>query len=237
MTPNLARYYRHAMQRIYDVTPAVPAMYDDKMLAVELELMEHHISPKHYAEAQAVIWKDWVTKMGLTHLPLNLFLSITAKARYNKLLAMPTVEPVLDRELDMSAIAMTFERDYAKWYIGQLLYKVGIKDAHQALDVYLEDCTNETTLYGWLDYCEIYGREKLVRAIIIEFCSYWDIRQHCLDYFQVACRYVDNLKSARRELAYKLKFMDARNKAYSPLSKQLDRLDDEYTQLKYGSLL
>lgn len=237
MTPNLTRYYKQAAERVYGVTPYVSPTYDERMLTVELELMEHHVSPKHYAEAQAVMWKDWVVKMGLTHLPLNLFLSVAAKARYNKLLAMPTVEPILDRELDMSAVAMTFERDYAKWYMEQLLYRVGIKDAAQALDIYLEDYHNEHLLYGWLDYCEAFGRDKLTRAIINEFCGYWDISQPCSDYFQVVCRYVDGLRRMQRELAAKLKKMDWRNRLYPSLSKQLDKIDAEITQLKYGSLL
>lgn len=237
MTPNLTRYYKLAIARVYNIVPHVPGTYDGRMLAMELELMENHISPKRYAETQAIIWKDWVAKMGLTHLPLNLFLSITAKARYNKLLSTPTVEPILDRELDMYATAIIFERDYAKWYLDQILYRTGVTDEHQALDTYLDDYNNEHLLYGWLDYCDENGRSKLTRAIIKEFCDYWDITQICNSYLQLAYRYADNLKRKRRALSAKLAAMDWKNRTYTSLAKQLDKLDDELKALEYGQLI
>lgn len=238
MTPNLVREYQHAMQRVYKSCPTVPEQYNDKFQRLELELMEHRISTKHYAEAQAVLWRPWVEKLGLQHLPLNLFLSIAAKSRYNKLLAMPSVEPILDRKMELLANGMMFEREFANWYLQQIMYKAdGIKDEGQALDVHLDSYTNENLLYGWLDFCEEYGRAELMRNLIQQFCDYWHITKSCSSYFQLACRYVDGLVADQRKTSFALKDMDWRTAAHKSLSKHLDKIQNELDQLKYGSLL
>lgn len=236
MTPNLVRDYKHAMQRVYGVDAYVPEKYNDRFQELEVELMEHHIENTHYAESQAVMWRHWVDKLGLTHMPLNLFLSIAAKSRYNKLMATPSIELILDRKTELQASGLSFERAFAEWYMTQLMYTVGVKDEEQALDTYLDAYTHEGLLYGWLDYCEQYGRPELIRIIIQQYQDWWHITKLCENYFQLACRYVDGLIAKERKLRLSLDKMNWRSREYSTLNRQLEQLQNELTELKHGSL-
>lgn len=237
MVPNLVRCYQRAMQRVYNVSPYVPETYNYRFSILELELMTHHIESKRYAEAQAAMWKPWVDKMGLDSVPLNVFLGVSAKARYNKLMATPTVEPILDREVELRTLGLSFERGFATWYIDQIMYQRGVTDEAQALDVYLESYTNEATLYGWLDYCEEYSREGLTREIINQFCSYWGIKKLCTSYFQLACRYVDGLTNTKRKLISQLDKLDWRSPLYQQLNQQIEKIEDELESLERGLLV
>lgn len=237
MVPNLVRCYVNAMQRVYNISPIVPETYNSRFSKLEFELMDHRISSKHYAESQAVMWKPWVDKMGLKSVPLNVFLGVAAKARYNKLLAMPSVEPILDREVELRTLGLSFERGFATWYLDQIMYKHGIRDEGQALDVYLESYTNEAVLYGWLDYCEEYGRLGLVREIVNQFCSYWDIKKVCADYFNLACRYVDKLTDTRRKLNTRLDALDWRKPEYRQINTRIEQINTELDQLTQGLLV
>jgi hypothetical protein len=237
MIPNLVRHYKAAMQRYYNSTPTVPDTYNDKFFDLEVELMTHQISSKHYAEAQAVLWKPWVEKMHLQHLPLNIFLGIAAKSRYNKLLSMPSVEPVLDRETELAAFGMMFERAFAEWYMQQILYKVGIRDETQALDVYLDTYSNENLLYAWLDYCDNFGRIILIRRIIEQYSDAWSIRQVCSSYFDLSCRYVEKQVKRKKELSSIINNLDWRSLEYKRADQALEKTLDEIENLKYGSLL
>lgn len=237
MRPNLVREYIHATRRVYGVDPFVPEKYYKRFEQIELELMEHHIDNTHYTESQAIMWKHWVEKLNLTHMPLNLFLSIAAKSRYNKLLATPSVDLILDRKTELSVLGLSFERTFAEWYMTQLLYKLGIKDEERALDTYLDDYRNEQLLYGWLDYCDHYGREELVRIIIQQFQGWWRIEKLCSNYFQLACRYVEGLVAAEHKTRLALDAMNWRSRDYQHMSRQLERLQDELSELEQGSLI
>lgn len=237
MTPNLVRYYIAAQQRVYNSTPTVPAHYIDRFVQLEGELMDKQISSKHYAEAQAIIWQPWVKKLNLEHLPLNIFLGIAAKTRYNKLLSTPSVQPILDRESELAAFSLMFERQYAEWYMGQLLYKVGIKDEHKALDTFLDTYDNEHLLYAWLDYSDNFGRIKLIRQVIDQFAQSWNITQVCTTYFALAGLYVERQAKLRRELRAIVKTVDMSSRKFIAASRKLDSVEAELARLRLGSLV
>lgn len=236
MTPNLVRYYQQAMRHVYNSNPIVPEHYHDKFLMLEGELMTHQISSKHYAEAQAILWKPWVDKLELQHLPLNIFLSLAAKSRYNKLLTKPSIE-LPDRETELTVHSCMFEQQFAEWYFDQILYQQGIKDEGQALDTYLDTYTNENLLYAWLDYCDNFGRIQLIRRVLDHYTQLWNINQTATNYFALACYHVDKQTKLYKELQRRLKKLDWTSAEFKRVSRNFDKLEAEILNLQHGALL
>lgn len=235
---NLMRYYKSAQSNVYGAQAYVLENQVDKFSALEVELMEHHISPEHYAIAQAVLWRDWVKKRGLSHLPANVFLGDVSRQRYNRLLDQPTVEPVMSETSRARALGLVVEKQFLTYYMERVLYNNDTVDEDYHLRTFTDNYQNEASLFAWADYCELYGhRSDLIREVINYCTAYWKLTGLSYSYHDLAGAYVKTLRYTKDKLTKRL--YELNSKRYPELvrtvSNMLMVVEQELESLRYGS--
>lgn len=236
---NLVRYYKSAQSSIYGAGSVhVLEQQVARFSALEVELMEHHISPEHYARAQSILWRDWVASKGLSHLPVNVFLGDVSRKRYNRLLNQPTVEPVMDEASRVKALGMVLEKQFLEYYLERVLYNGDNVDEQRHLRIFTDGYQNEASLFAWADYCELYGqRSDLVREVIAHYATYWKLAGIQHTYHDVAAAYIKALKATKDKLTKRLYELDSKRcgELTRIVSNMLLAVEQELEGLRYGS--
>lgn len=234
---NLVYYYKSAQQTVYGNNAYVSERDLERFSALEVELMEHRISPEHYARAQAIMWKYWVTSKGLSHLPANIFLGEVSKKRYNHLLSQPTVEPVMEQADRVKALGLVLEKQFLEYYLERVLYNGGDVDEERHLNSFLDSYQNEATLFAWADYCELVGqRSDLVREVIHQYAMCWKLEGIQHSYRDLAAAYIKALKITRTKLTKRLYELDTKRAGELTriVSNMLMAVEQELESVSYG---